>query len=487
MAEDQDGEPPTSADPTSVLTPQKPQGARSHTARPQSHRFLKETLTKLSDDSIRIGRRLVAEDDGYRSPSPFRAQTPWTLPEQIDTMAEWEAAPDSANPFEVRNAMLAVSKVISAWEHDISKVAASWAEHIDLQVQRNSANNERWDELKQLVVTLQERLDTIDKRVSDRIVSASDFEAHQREANSQTRADLGIIVEAVGLNDWRRALAEETESLRQAVHGSGDSVKKCFEQFLFNGTDNRTSINGHVQVCLGKLDGLAEVARKDTEQWKVEAERWHGEKEEALAGKTSAEAKVAEAQKDIARLQASVTELSGKLRDTDGELQESRKAQGAAALSRVVAIENRGHLRMDRQTGHVDVLRGFEFAPCKTSAPPVADFKDAEAAAAVISDLQELWSLFDGPVNIDLSLKPGKGGKPEFWDKFAATQASALKDELEKAGLPSRMVMAKGSQVAKGAEPGIRIALLRDFFTDMQVLATDKKGKGKGSASPRGK
>ena len=101
----------------------------------------------MSDDSIRIGRRLVGGSEGSRSPSPhWRSQTPLALPEQADCLRSCSAATESANAeakqqswdrlgsFEMRDAMLAVSKIISIWEQDVSKAAQTWAQHIDIQV-----------------------------------------------------------------------------------------------------------------------------------------------------------------------------------------------------------------------------------------------------------------------------------------------------------------------------------------------------------------
>merc|ERR1712087_468307 len=103
-------------------------------------------------------------------------------------------------------------------------------------------------------------------------------------------------------------------------------------------------------------------------------------------------------------------------------------------------------------------------APSKPSKDqePLIDFKDPDSAALILDDIRDTWSLFDGPVNIQLLIAPGKGGKPDFWDKVARLRAEFLRTELMRRGLPEKMLVASGQTAVKGTDPCLKVRLLMD-------------------------
>merc|ERR1719264_1667075 len=105
---------------------------------------------------------------------------------------------------------------------------------------------------------------------------------------------------------------------------------------------------------------------------------------------------------------------------------------------------------MDRQSGSVELVRTIEFTPRKPTEAPQAEFRDPETATCVMADISELWSLFDGPLDIEVHMKPGKGGTSSFWENLAAGRAELLRSHLEGRGVPGRMISIKALVGTKG-------------------------------------
>merc|ERR1719422_1645861 len=112
----------------------------------------------------------------------------------------------------MRNAMLAVAQVLSAWERETNNAAEAWARHIDDQVQRSSANNERWDAMQRQLGALQERLDVLDCHIRERSTQAAAFEAGQRHVNARGDTATPVIINSVS-----EAIRTTTEQLQERV------------------------------------------------------------------------------------------------------------------------------------------------------------------------------------------------------------------------------------------------------------------------------
>jgi len=510
-------------------SPRRPHGLRHQGARPQSTRFLKETLAKLSHDSVRVGRKLVG-DGGYespaacsRSPSPplagLRGETPLALPEQAEFLSSWsyQAQPgespegwrgsrgetpsttigveglisEKLGPIEcgisdVRNAMLAVANVISTWARDTSKSANMWTKHMDEQYERYSANNDRWDALQQQVAAVQAQLERVDSRLQERAEATDLFSEEQRQTTSRIEGTLQHL--GHGLQEAGQKSEQRSTALERALAERSDAVTASVRKLIYGEereAGSAQAVEPQLQAIQKGLQELVAFSREDVTQWQSTANKWQSAQELAASEVELAKKRAVEVQQDVDKLKEEAVGLIGRLEEVKKQVEESAHAPAGTTFEALRGVEKRGRVRLDRQSGLVEVPHALDFAAVKVGTPTV-DWKDPEAAVEALRDIAELQQLFDGPVLADVRLRPGKGGKPEFWDKVAAMQADFFKEELSKNGIPELMLMAQGQQITKNMDPGIFVTLKRDIF-DAAAAAALAPGAGDAGKKPAGK
>eukprot|EP00429_Kryptoperidinium_foliaceum_P036330 CAMPEP_0176161250 /NCGR_PEP_ID=MMETSP0120_2-20121206/82497_1 /TAXON_ID=160619 /ORGANISM="Kryptoperidinium foliaceum, Strain CCMP 1326" /LENGTH=545 /DNA_ID=CAMNT_0017498727 /DNA_START=58 /DNA_END=1695 /DNA_ORIENTATION=- len=488
------------------LHPAPPQNARQFPVRPQSNRFLKETLVKLSDDSVRVGKRLIGPELDQNPASPsLRTQTPLSLPEQAGYIPAWEASlrstpspfvgPTSASdmtlaaceraaasaaatasaapPYAVRDAMLAVANVISHWERNTSKAAETWAHHMDQQSERHEFSNDRWDAFHAQLSTMAEQLERLDQQVARRVSTAEVFEAEQRNANSR----IELLVEGLS-RDIAAAARASSEQAAASLQGTAEQAAAV------------RSLSEQLEGLRKELAALTTAATEDAAHWYTNADRWHKEQQDALVALEAARRATSDSEAQVERVQRDVDELRSALAEATKALAEMKTAPASQALSKVQEVEKRGRVRLDRKSGQVEVLSGgLDFVVPKTpGAEPLATFKDAALAEQAITDIAELWKLFDGPLDLEMHFRAGKGGNLAWWNSQATTQVACLKEKLGEAGIDTLMISAAVSQ---GPDTSARITFKRDVFDSSAAAATapaaaEKKGDRRAPArSPR--
>lgn len=109
-------------------------------------------------------------------------------------------------------------------------------------------------------------------------------------------------------------------------------------------------------------------------------------------------------------------------------------------------VEQRGNIRVNHSTGHVQLLRNIAFHPRTTKDEPTAIFRDVNQADAICRDLAEVSNIFNCPMTIEGHTK---GGESDFWQTLANRRAvlvaekmmefGAIPENLETRGLPGRM------------------------------------------------
>jgi len=555
---------------------------------------------KLSEDSNRVGRRLVGDELGSPWPGDLRREPPLALPEQVAHLAGPRTSSpgmeeiirehcadgalrspglpsdddlaETGGPYEWRNAMLAVARVMAIWEQDVHRSADAWAKHLEEQVERTSANTARWEEMYGQLSTIAQRLTEIEQRVQSHGVSARSIEQRQAQLHAQTVATLeqktADVQEAVqrlserlhdrigrtdeSISDVSRtlqeaqraatahadealrsatsclteALSEQGKTIGGAVASSADTLRqhvsallledghrvvahsdeaiRCATNRLTEAVSEQGHVLGHavastaeavrqhvsgllleecsvsgvaeqehrtVHAALrsvrGQLRELHDVAREGHTRWGDEAARWRSEKERAELAAERAGAETREALQKVAQLEAEVADLAGKAQEAEPKVDEPTGAPAAVIFGKVKDIERRGAVRFNRQTGSLQVLKGsLDFAAVKPSAQATASFRDPQVAAQALGDIAELWKFFEGVLDLESVAKPGKGGKPEFWERMAAVQASHLKQELIRLGIPETMIICKGTVPGPGMDPGLRVTFKRDVFVD---------------------
>lgn len=505
--------PPARVPPASA-SPRKPLGIRHRGARPQSNRFLKETLAKLSDDSARVGRKFV--EDGYGTPSygrlpglpmpdGLREEMPLALPEQAEfllprflgqaTSGEVFGAaamdgghadnlPAEYDVAEVRNAMLAVAHVISTWSQDISGAAGKWAKHMDDMYLRYSANNDRWDALKDQVVSVQAQLERLDGRLSERFEATETFRGGWHGFSTRVEGNLQSLSDSIA--KVSKQSDDQTASMNQVVTEHSAQVTESIRRMIF-GSESDPSVPAmepQLQAIQKGLQKLVDFSREDIGHWHSTADRLQSAHETSVLEVELARKKVSDVEDDAEKLRREVAALSEQLRDTSTQLKEARHASAGATFETLKSIEKRGRIRVNRQSGLIEAVNGLDFAAVKVG-QATADWKDPDVAVEALNDLAEIAELFEGPMLAEVRLRPGKGGKPEFWDKVAQVQAEFLKDELRRVGVPEMSLLFQGQQAAKNQEPGVFLTLKRDVFDDAAVAAL--AGGGGGDAKKPGK
>lgn len=109
-------------------------------------------------------------------------------------------------------------------------------------------------------------------------------------------------------------------------------------------------------------------------------------------------------------------------------------------------VEARGNIRVNHETGHVQLLAPLAFHPRTTKDEPTAVLRDPEIADAICRDLAEISQIFNCPMTIEGHTK---GGQNDFWQTLANRRAMLIADKmvefganpnlLETRGLPGRL------------------------------------------------
>jgi len=108
-------------------------------------------------------------------------------------------------------------------------------------------------------------------------------------------------------------------------------------------------------------------------------------------------------------------------------------------------------------------------------------FADEAAAGCVLADVVALFTMFEGPVAVEVHLKPGKGGKPDFWQRVVDSQAELVRCQLVALGAPVERLTMAGASNPKGAN-AVVVRLDKDLFPEdlAAAKAPAKRGKSPG-------
>jgi len=424
--------------------------------------------------------------------------------------------------------MLAVARVVQKWEEDVGKAAGYWAKHIDDQVERSSANIARWEQMRTSLGDILERLGDIERKVQAQSSAARASEQRQLEAHSHTQSlvqgaalksqedsqrladqlasgfaiagrtisDSSSAIQAVQQAAAARleeevrsaaggisaAVGQRAQALGELVAGRSEALQSCISGFLADDADvlavaSSRRIPSTLSAIEQRLHDLGEELRRESGECRADAERWRALREEAASAKEAAIAEAAEARQKAAGVEREMSQLARRLEETERKRGEPVGAPAAGIFGTIRGIERRGRVRMNRQSGELEVTRGVEFAVVKAGGPIAPEFRDGEVAAQVLEDIAEVWKMFEGIVDIQLLSKPGRGGKADFWERLAHEQACRLKSELTQRGIPDMMITFRGQTTPKGADPGLRIALKRDVFAEGGCVVERSPGK----------
>jgi len=95
------------------------------------------------------------------------------------------------------------------------------------------------------------------------------------------------------------------------------------------------------------------------------------------------------------------------------------------------AIEVRGNIQVDFDTGEARLVRPISFVPKTTKDVPSAEFTRADVVAGICKDIADVMNLFACPISIEGHTKGGEG---EFWQTLADARAHIVVQKIVEAG-----------------------------------------------------
>mmetsp|Transcript_11642 Transcript_11642/g.31213 ORF Transcript_11642/g.31213 Transcript_11642/m.31213 type:complete len:725 (-) Transcript_11642:96-2270(-) len=428
----------------------------------------------------------------------------------------------------------AVAKVQDNQDHtsqELSNRLLAYAgEHREFRIDQL----ERWSQIDCQVDKMQNTLDTIIEHIQARYASQTAFEATQRETLLRVEAMVDASHKHAA---WvETSLKNLSVTLQKGQGMQSDSIKQHVTSLLLGGkpcedvhkaspslelrdgackpdpTISETASDGPgSKVHLGSAAGADEVELEDDcdedpaslfdclkllrkrlarveasissdiRHWQVTANKLWAQNEAA-----SKEARLLQQQYDmdseqLRKITLEHQELSQELNQTRNSFGALESTLASQAMRRIKDIELRGNIRMNRQTGDVELIRKeLEFKKVDPKQAPVAEFKDAEAAAQVARDVAELSGLFNVPMAVEAHMKIGRGGSTEFWETLVKGRAEMLRELLENNGVPTSLTVPAGFIGRQGLNTDCLVVRLEKGI----FPADDPKVVGR---SPRGR
>lgn len=332
-------------------------------------------------------------------------------------------------------------------------------------------------------------VDAIAERAAAKVASA--WQAEAREA-----AEKQHMQWTEDSSRWGH-LESRIGQLQDDMRELNDVVRKSTESSLEALKDHLTEMfrgSGGLNLSLESMErrmGEWEVAtntdlvhnREISEQLRQQVARL----EDAAKGAKKRQVSAEEEWHDLqASLQSQVLSLQSELHHAQESVRDAHTSTWRSNLRKVNEIEGRGNVHLNRSNGHIRVVHGVDFTHSKPTQRPHPEFMHPANAERVALDLVELSGLFGGPVAVEVHVKPGKGGTPAYWDDVADAQATLLRTELERVGVPADRLSVQGLAGSKGQNLNVVIVKLdQELFPELLVAETPTKDPKRPAGSPR--
>jgi len=171
------------------------------------------------------------------------------------------------------------------------------------------------------------------------------------------------------------------------------------------------------------------------------------------------------------RLQSDLRDLREKLAqseiefvkvEADLEYERSHRASPTALLENIRDIERHGYVKINVGTGDVEVLRGLDFKPRKSTDEPTAEFINNIEGEAALHDIVALYKMFEVQMTI---VGHTKGGESGFWEALSLNRAKHVVEKLARQGVSTEHMVSKGSPGKRGLNRGCVVIHL-DIYPD---------------------
>jgi len=328
----------------------------------------------------------------------------------------------------------------------------SWHRHFESQRDHWFSDQERWAQMHSRLDKFQTQLEHIDAQVKSNSSNMSHLETVLRDGHKQVTSAIGEVLHQVGQETLRSMLGTMVDNVCKNVQADNECTKQHLTSLLHGAPEEGDTSNAQRLPSLVKI--LSSIHERvctcetylveDISQWRDSSNKWSSCTEKAKHELTRLKSGAEDSQEQLGRCRAELKDLRSNLQQTQHALEAACAAPGKDIMKRLKDIEERGRVSMNRQSGHLEVLKQLDFKGRSANDAPTAEFKDVEISGAVIADLAEISGMFNVPTGLEVHIKPGKGGTPQFWDALAQSRADLVKETLAAKGLARDLVAATG-------------------------------------------
>eukprot|EP00927_Polykrikos_kofoidii_P040290 TRINITY_DN34476_c0_g2_i1.p1 TRINITY_DN34476_c0_g2~~TRINITY_DN34476_c0_g2_i1.p1 ORF type:complete len:672 (-),score=95.30 TRINITY_DN34476_c0_g2_i1:127-2142(-) len=372
----------------------------------------------------------------------------------------------------------AAKKILQEWDEDALQITNRVIGYAKQHKEFCIDQQHKWFDMGGRVDKMQVTLDSINENIKNRYAQQTDFEQKQRQ--TLLRVESMVDESQRHQRCVENCLTEMSASLLAGQGHHAKDLKDHMDALLMgsnrdaeetDGTEAapENSDDGSVFACLKSINSrlamLESSHSSDIMEWQSMARTWQDIGDKATKEATTWRLQAETDGEQLREVAATCKTQQQALQQSRESLMAIEASLGAAALRRIKDIESRGNIRVNRQTGDVDI-RQVEFKPVNTSAEPVAEFKDFGAAEKAARDVFELASFFNVPMSVEAHLKlVGRGGTQAFWESLVKSRAETFKAQLDKQGLATEMTTTNGLVGKQGSNNDcIIVRLERSLF-----------------------
>mmetsp|Transcript_50477 Transcript_50477/g.117844 ORF Transcript_50477/g.117844 Transcript_50477/m.117844 type:complete len:522 (-) Transcript_50477:45-1610(-) len=513
-----------------------PTGRRPSTSRPSSTATtvckgfpsplrVTETAHKLGEDAGKLASRLRSEastpDQGTTPPAAFvasvmNAAEMWRTAFHAEAM---ECVKAMAAVVEGRDAGILRSGAIRPEDCRRAELKASamMQQHVKEMMRLNEALNDFLadsrasgnllsftDSLSQLM-----RLNT---HVDEQRTRWEDLDSKMNRMQQDIHEVRSLLIEKHNeshgaLQQTAASVTAGQEMLEKKLHEVHEdhvsSMQELFEKLRSNGVtqleatrtlmddalSSPNALSASLTELQSKVSEIEVIARKETGDLRSEVATLKENLEHAEGQGATWKASLDQATADLTSLRESAKQLSEQLGGTQVELEVARSRAIDTSLLQLKQVESRGNVKLNRETGALDVLRPVEFTPCQPAdGKPSPRLAEPDAAGVVLEDVASVIKLFDTTTDVEVQLKEQKGLKApaDFFAELGDASAGVIQAALLERGASPERLKAKGAAGKRGVSANsIAVKLHGEYFSSNEGGA--KKGGGRGGGRGRAK
>jgi len=294
------------------------------------------------------------------------------------------------------------------------------------------------------------------------------------------------------LGESVREIRKTSESLPEQLGASLNRVAatsfEAFRSHVSQVLSGEDGVSRSLNVLDSRMTAWETKANTDLVKYREMADKLQvqvGQLEDAVETARKRQASAEEAcHKTTDSFNAKVQALEGDITERQRSLEKALDHSLANSMRKLKELDARGLVKLNRQTGVARLSTPIEFTPCPPKEKPAPEFKDPITADKVIRDAVELIGIFDQPLDLEVVVKPGKGGNAAFWEEVAQAQAEILRSRLDGGGPQLGRVRATGRATAKGV-PGVVLKLASELFPEQADEKAPSRSASRGPSPPR--